>query len=310
MRNAFIRGLTALAELDKRVVLLTGDLGFKIFDDFAARFPGRFYNAGVAEANMMGVAAGLALGGLKPFAYSIVPFATLRCLEQIRDDICYQEAPVTVVGVGGGYSYGPNGATHHALEDIAVMRCLPNMTVVCPGDPLEAELATLAAGRHSRPLYLRLGRSGDPQVHHSAPSFSLGRAIVVRDGRECALIATGNALPVAVAAADRLATEGIHCRVVSMHTVKPLDDALLRSCAKECGALFTVEEHSLIGGLGSAVGEWLTAKGVRCLLRSYGAGDRFAHVCGSQEYLRRLEALTADQIAASIREALKEWVRC
>jgi len=229
MRNAFIRGLTALAERDPRVVLLTGDLGFKIFDDFAARFPGRFYNAGVAEANMIGVAAGLALGGLKPFAYSIVPFATLRCFEQIRNDICYQEAPVTVVGVGGGYSYGPNGATHHSLEDIAVMRCLPGMTVVCPGDPLEAELATLAAGLHAGPLYLRLGRAGDARVHESPLSFSIGRALVVRKGSECALIATGNALPIAVAAADMLAREGMDCRVVSMHTVKPACAGVLRN---------------------------------------------------------------------------------
>ena len=310
MRNAFIRGLTALAERDRRVVLLTGDLGFKIFDDFAARFPGRFYNAGVAEANMIGVAAGLALGGLKPFAYSIVPFATLRCLEQIRDDICYQEAAVTVVGVGGGYSYGPNGATHHALEDIAVMRCLPNMTVVCPGDPWEAELGTLAAGRYTGPLYLRLGRAGDPQVHEAAVPFSIGRAIVVRNGTDCALISTGGILPVAVAAAQQLETEGIACRVVSMHTVKPLDETQLRKCAEECGAIFTVEEHSLIGGLGSAVGEWLAASGIRCRLRSYGAGDRFAHLCGNQEYFRRREGLTAEEIARRVHEALKERVRC
>jgi len=310
MRNAFIRGLTTLAERDQRVVLLTGDLGFKIFDDFAARFPGRFYNAGVAEANMMGVAGGLALGGLRPFAYSIAPFATLRCLEQIRDDICYQEAAVTVVGVGGGYSYGANGATHHSLEDIAVMRCLPNMTIVCPGDPVEAELATLAAGAHTGPLYLRLGRAGDAQVHETAPPFSIGRAIVVREGGDCALIATGGMLPVVVAAASQLTREGIRCRVVSMHTVKPLDEALLRRCAVECGALFTIEEHGLVGGLGSAVGEWLAATGVRCRLRSYGARDRFAHLCGSQEYFRRLEGLSAEQIAGSVRGALKEQVRC
>ena len=310
MRNAFISGLTALAERDRRVVLLTGDLGFKIFDDFAARFPGRFYNAGVAEANMMSVAAGLALGGLRPFAYSIVPFATLRCLEQIRNDICYQEAAVTVVGVGGGYSYGANGATHHSLEDIAIMRCLPNMTVVCPGDPVEAELATLAAGMHQGPVYLRLGRAGDARVHASAPPFSIGRAIVVREGGDCALIATGSMLPVAVAAAAQLAAEGTGCRVVSMHTVKPLDEALLHRCAVECGALFTIEEHGLIGGLGSAVGEWLAASGVRCRLRSYGAGDRFAHLCGSQEYFRRMQGLTAEQIAGSVRKALKERVPC
>jgi transketolase len=310
MRNAFIRGLTALAEKDQRVVLLTGDLGFKIFDDFATRFPGRFYNAGVAEANMMSVAGGLALGGLKPFAYSIVPFATLRCLEQIRNDICYQEAAVTVVGVGGGYSYGPNGATHHALEDMAVMRCLPNMTVVCPGDPVEAELAALAAGTHAGPLYLRLGRAGDEVVHASAPTFEIGRAIVVREGTDCALIATGGILPVAVAAADQLTREGIGCRVVSMHTVKPLDEALLRRCAADSGIMFTIEEHGLIGGLGSAVGEWLAASGVRCRLRSFGTADRFAHLCGDQKYFRRLQGLTAENIAERIREALKDCAQC
>ena len=310
MRNAFIRGLTTLAEQDERVVLLTGDLGFKIFDDFAARFPGRFYNAGVAEANMMSVAAGLAMGGLRPFAYSIAPFATSRCLEQIRNDICYQEAGVTVVGVGGGYSYGANGATHHSLEDIAIMRCLPNMTVVCPGDPVEAELATLAAGGHTGPLYLRLGRAGDAIVHKGQPPFSIGRAIVVEEGSDCALITTGGILPVAVAAAAQLAREGIVCRVVSMHTVKPLDEALLQRCAAECGALFTIEEHGLIGGLGSAVGEWVAATGVRCRLRSYGAGDLFAHLCGSQEYFRRMQGLTAEGVAGSVRKALKEWVLC
>jgi transketolase len=310
MRNAFIRGLTTLAERDPRVVLLTGDLGFKIFDDFAGRFPRRFYNAGVAEANMMGVAGGLALGGLKPFAYSIVPFATLRCLEQIRNDICYQDAAVTVVGVGGGYSYGANGATHHALEDVAIMRCLPGMTVVCPGDPVEAELATQAAGKHTGPLYLRLGRAGDAVVHASAPPFLIGRAIVVREGGDCALIATGGVLPVAVAAAGQLAGEGIDCRVVSMHTVKPLDQTLLRECAVEYGALFTIEEHGLAGGFGSAVGEWLAASGVRCRLRCFGAGDGFAHLCGGQEYFRRMQGITAEQIAGRVREALKERVQC
>lgn len=310
MRDAFIRAVTTLAEQDRRVVLLTGDLGFKLFDNFAARFPGRFYNAGVAEANMMSVAGGLALGGLRPFAYSIVPFATVRCLEQIRNDICYQEAAVTVVGVGGGYSYGPNGATHHSLEDIAIMRCLPNMTVVCPGDPVEAELATLAAGAHAGPLYLRLGRAGDAVVHGSTPPFSIGRAIVVREGGDCVLIATGGILPVAVAAAARLAGEGIGCRVVSMHTVKPLDDALLHRCAAEFGTLFTLEEHGLAGGLGSAVGEWLAASGVRCRLRSYGVGEGFAHLCGGQEYFRRMQGLTAEQIAGRVREALKERAGC
>ena len=173
MRNAFIRGLTALAERDDRVVFLTGDLGYKLFDNFAERFPGRFLNAGVAEQNMVGVAAGLALEGFRPFVYSIATFATLRCLEQIRDDVCYNGLAVTVVGVGGGFSYGANGPTHHATEDLAVMRALPNMTVVAPGDPVEAELAVAALP--DAPSYLRLGRAGDPVVHQSPPEFSVGR---------------------------------------------------------------------------------------------------------------------------------------
>lgn len=217
---------------------------------------------------------------------------------------------MTIVGVGGGYSYGANGPTHHALEDIAVMRCLPNMTVVCPGDPVEAELATQAAGMHTGPLYLRLGRAGDPAVHTSPPPFAIGRAIVVREGGQCALIATGSGLPVAVAAASQLAGEGVSCRVVSMHTVKPLDVGLLQQCAAETGAIFTIEEHGLAGGLGSAVGEWLAASGVRCRLWCYGTGEGFAHGCGSQAYFRRLQGITAEQIAGRLRAALKERTQC
>jgi len=171
-------------------------------------------------------------------------------------------------------------------------------------------LATLAAGMHTGPLYLRLGRAGDTIVHGSAPPFSIGRAIVVREGGDCALIATGGMLPVAVATAEQLAHEGIDCRVVSMHTVKPLDEVELNRCAVEYGAVFTVEEHGLAGGLGSAVGEWLAASGVRCRLRCYGARDGFAHLCGGQEYNRRMQGITAAQIAGCVREALKGRVQC
>jgi len=297
MRNAFIRGLTALAQEDERVVLLTGDLGFKIFDDFARRFPGRFVNVGVAEANMIGIAAGLALGGYRPFAYSIAPFVTLRCLEQIRNDVCYNRAPVTIVGVGGGYSYGPNGPTHHALEDIAVMRALPNMTVVCPGDPVEAELAVLATRFHPGAIYLRLGRAGDAVAHAGRPEFRIGRAITLRPGRDCALIATGAMLPVALATAEILAGKDVSCRVVSMHTVKPLDQALLRECCAEHELLFTLEEHSKIGGLGGAVAEWLAANFAPRRLHCFGAGDEFLHVSGRQSYLRETQGLTPGKIA-------------
>jgi len=306
MRNAFIRGLTALAERDDRVVLLSGDLGYKIFDDFAKRFPGRFINAGVAEQNMVGVATGLALEGFRPFVYSIATFATLRCFEQIRDDVCYNDVPVTVVGVGGGFSYGANGPTHHATEDIAIMRTLPNMTVVCPGDPVEAELAVAAGASHGGPLYLRLGRAGDPVVHTGRPDMQIGKSIKLREGNDGALVSTGGMLPVAMAAADLLEAENISCRVISMHTVKPLDTAALEACCTETKALFTLEEHSRIGGLGSAAGEWMSESGEPGKLTCFAAEDRFADTAGSQEYLRQQQGLSAQQIAQRVMERLGE----
>ena len=306
MRNAFIRGLTALAGRDDRVVLLSGDLGYKIFDDFAARFPGRFINAGVAEQNMVGVATGLALEGFRPFVYSIATFVTLRCFEQIRDDVCYNAVPVTIVGVGGGFSYGANGPTHHATEDIAIMRALPNMSVVCPGDPLEAELAVAAAASHEGPLYLRLGRAGEPVVHRGPPGLEIGLSIKVREGRDVALVSTGGMLPVAVAAADLLEAENVSCRIISMHTVKPLDTAALEACCRQTKALFTLEEHSRIGGLGSAVGEWLSDSGKSCKLTCFGTKDRFEDTAGSQDYLRQRQGLSAQQIAQRVVERLGE----
>ncbi len=309
MRNAFIRSLTTLAEKDESVVFLTADLGYKIFDDFAARFPGRFMNVGVAESNMIGVAAGLALAGFRPFVYSIVPFATLRCLEQIRNDVCYNHVPVTIVGVGGGYSYGPNGPTHHALEDIAAMRSLPNMTVVCPGDPVETELAVHAIGALGEPAYLRLGRAGDPVVHQAPPYFEIGKAITVRRGSDCTLMTTGGMLPVALEAAAMLSKE-ISCRVVNMHTVKPLDEVTLSECCRETEAIFTLEEHSRIGGLGSAVGEWLADNNLQFPLHSFGTRDSFTHVSGSQEYLRDDQHLSAAHVARRISTQLTLPVAC
>jgi transketolase len=305
MRNAFIRGLTALAGRDDRVALLTGDLGFKIFDDFARRFPGRFINAGVAEANMAGVAAGMAMDGLRPFTYSITPFATLRCFEQIRNDVCYHNLPVTIVGVGGGFAYGPNGATHHALEDIAVMRTLPNLTVVCPGDPVEAELAVLQIGAQTGPVYLRLGRAGDPVVHQHPPEFRIGSAITLQPGSDCVLISTGGILSVAMEAAGLLRAASIQARVVNMHTVKPLDSATLAQCCKQNVPVFTIEEHSQAGGLGSAIGEWLCEHQVSCRLNLIAASGHFAHRSGSQNFLRAQEGLTAAQVARRVTSVLE-----
>src|SRR5712691_8203679 len=182
MRPAFFRALPELAAADERVNLVVGDLGFGVVEPFVERFPARFFNAGVAEQNMTGIAAGLALSGKTVFTYSIANFPTLRCLEQIRNDVCYHRADVKVVSVGCGLAYGNLGVTHHASEDVAIMRALPNMTVVAPGDPIEARLGTRAVVALDGPAYLRLGRAGEPVVHADEPAFVLGRAITMREG--------------------------------------------------------------------------------------------------------------------------------
>lgn len=304
MRNAFVRALTEVAGRDPRVMLLTGDLGYKIFDDFARRHPGRFINAGVAEANMVGVSAGLAMEGRKPFIYSIAPFTTLRVYEHIRNDLCYHRADVVVVGVGGGFSYGPNGATHHALEDIGAMRLLPDMTVVCPGDPAETEAAVEALVAHRGPSYLRLGRAGEPAVHRAPVMLRLGESLQVRDGNDLALISTGNMLATAAATADLLAQRGLRCRVLSMHTVKPLDGKTVAQAARETRLLATLEEHYLAGGLGGAVAEILASLGIAARLRRFGAADRFAHLSGDQDYHREAHGLLPEQVARALEEAL------
>ncbi len=305
MRDAFARTITELAGEDERVVLLSGDIGNRLFDDYKSRFPDRFLNCGVAEANMVGMAAGLAMAGLRPFAYTITPFVTTRVLEQIRVDVCYHAVPVTIVGVGSGLCYANLGATHHSCEDIAFLRALPGMRVVCPGDPWEVAAATSAALAGSAPTYLRLGKKGEPEVHAGPPAFEIGRAIELRQGRDACLLATGNILPVALEAADMLAGS-ISCGVFSFHTVKPLDDDALRGAFDGHELVVTVEEHSLIGGFGSAVAEWLVdGPSRRARQLRIGTRDEFIHEAGDQEHARRRNGLTAEAIAGRVREALE-----
>ena len=306
MRNAFAAELTALAAAGEPVVLLSGDIGNRMFDDYKARFPAQFYNCGVAEANMMGVAAGMAFCGLRPITYTIAPFTTTRCLEQIRVDVCYHNLPVIIAGVGAGLSYAANGPTHQSCEDIALLRALPNMTVVCPGDPVEVRLAMRAALRQDGPVYLRLGKKGEPIVHAEPPEFALGKAIVVRPGRDACLLATGNLLPMALEAAQVLEGAGVSAEVVSFHTVKPLDEALLAEAFGRFRLVATVEEHSILGGLGGSVAEWLAdQEAPRGRLLRIGTGDVFLHEAGGQEYLRRRHGLTPEGIAERVRKRLE-----
>lgn len=305
MRTAFVKRLEEIAKGDADLMLLTGDLGFSVFEDFMQKFPKQYLNMGVSEQNMIGVAAGMALSGKTVFAYSIIPFITLRCLEQVRNDVCMQNANVKLIGVGSGFSYGQLGPTHHSIEDIAVMRVLPNMTVVCPGDPWEVEEATRAIYKIRGPAYLRIGKKGEPHLLGKETKFTLGRGIVMRNGDDLTVIACGNMLETALTVAEGLDSKDISVRVISMHTIKPLDKGLIVESAKKTKAIFTLEEHSVIGGLGSAVSEVLAESGFLKKFHRFGVLDKFTKMAGEQNYLQEVNGLSTEKIIKKIVKILK-----
>jgi len=297
MRTAFINKLTELAHKDSRIHLITSDTGFKVFDDYQKTFPKRYLNIGISEASMIGVAAGLALSGKIVFVYGIVPFVTMRCFEQIRNDLCMHNLPVRIVGVGQGLTYGGEGATHHAIEDIAVMSCLPNMTVVCPGDPVETEKAMDGSMNLEGPVYFRLGKSGEKVLHtNGAPDFQIGKGIVHSHGEKIALIATGNMLETALDVADSLKEKGGCPSVISMHTVKPIDRELIKELSKKYSLFVTLEEHSLIGGLGAMVANVITEQKLNVDLVKFAVPDIYVNSSRNQEGLRRQFGLNRKNI--------------
>ncbi len=304
MRSAFIRALTEAAEQDDRIFLVTADTGFHALDEFRARFPARFLNAGISEAAMIGVAAGLALEGFQVFAYGIAPFVTLRCLEQIRVDLCFQGLPVRVVGVGAGLTYGPEGATHHAVDDVGVLSALPGMAVVCPGDPAETEALTRACLQWPGPVYLRLGKSGEPLVHTGPAGVVIGRGTRLRAGTGVAVLASGTLLPAAAGAVERLVARGLDPEWWSLHTIKPFDAEAVADVASRCGLLVTVEEHGPHGGLASRVAEVIAERGSGARLLRFSTRDEFVRRAGGREALRAGHGLTADAIAAEVCRAL------
>jgi transketolase len=309
MRDKFIATLTRLAEADPDLMLLTGDLGFGVLTDFAARFPRQYLNVGVAEQNMTGVAAGLALAGKRVFTYSIANFPTLRCLEQIRNDVCYHDLPVTIVSIGGGLSYGPLGFSHQATEDLAIMRALPNMTVVAPGDDDEAEAATVALSALGGPAFLRLDRGPVTVDAGAASPFELGRLRVVRQDirADVLILSTGAMLATAVAAGAQLSAQGVGVTVVSAHTLKPFDAGTLHELlGLGYRLVVTVEEHSVLGGLGAATTETVCdpATFVPVPVLRLGLPDVLPAVVGSQDYLREHFGLSSAAIAGRVMESL------
>jgi transketolase len=304
MRDAFLDKLTELAAADKDVVLLTADLGFGVFENFESKFPGQYFNAGVAEQNMTGLAAGLALEGKKVITYSIANFPTLRCLEQIRNDGCYHNLNITIVASGGGFSYGSLGMSHHATEDIAILRALPAMSVVAPGTAWEASEAIEALVKGDGVGYLRLDKTVADE--NSTPLFSLGRSIRYREGSDVTLLSTGGILRDTIQAAELLQELGIDAGVVSMYSIKPIDKDAIIAAVNETGGIVTIEEHNIDGGLGSTVAEVCIDSGFipKKFLR-IGLDNQYSSIVGSQDYLKAHYQMDAAAIVKRVKMLLE-----
>lgn len=298
MRDAFFDVLAELGTEDERVWALTGDLGIGLFDAFESAAPGRYLNVGIAEQNLIGVAAGLSYAGKVPFAYSIAPFLTSRAHDQIRVDVAVARANVKLVGVGGGVAYGTLGPTHHAIEDVALMRALPNLTVLTPGDPAEARRAVRAAADLDGPVYLRLGKNGEPRLLPDEP-FEVGRARVVRAGEDLTIATCGPIVGEALWAAARLAERGVGAAVVHFPTIKPFDHEAVVAALARSPFVVSLEEHSVIGGLGSAVAEAIAESGLSGRLCRVGLPDTFAHEVGSRSHLLRRYGLDAEAVLSA-----------
>lgn len=302
MRNTFFKELLNVASRDKDTYVLTANLGFKLFDDFKANCPGQFIDVGVAEANMIGLASGMSLSGKNVYCYSIIPFLVMRAYEQIRVDVAYHDLNVKLIGVGGGFTYGLEGFTHFGLEDLTLMRALPNMNIVVPADTFEAHQLVKVSHDFTHPLYIRLGRIGDPTVYDSSYRFEMGKGHVVCAGNDVTVFAIGSMVYQALKAAEELSKEGLSVEVVNMHTLKPLDIELVKDRARTRKMIFTVEEHSITGGLGSAVAEVLVEIPYKGVFRRIGIPEKLGGAIGRGDFLKEKYGLTTTGIKNKILE--------
>lgn len=304
MRDTFVHTLVELAENNPDIELITGDLGFGVLKPFWESVPNQFTNAGIAEQHMTSMAAGMALTGKTVFTYSIGNFPTLRCLEQIRNDCAYHHANVKIVCVGGGFVYGSLGMSHHATEDLAIMRALPEVVVMAPGDAIEAAAATRAITEHPGTCYLRLGRGGEKNVHTELPDFRIGQALPVgeteSDSIDVAILSSGAILDIATETSALLRKQGIRVNQYSFPTVKPLDTATIHRCAQQARIIVTLEEHNIVGGFGSAVAEVLADMGNAPRLLRCGICDEYCIRVGNQQYLRDIYGLNASSIVEKV----------
>jgi transketolase len=305
MKTAFYQAITELARDNPRMIFVKGDMAY--IPDYQAAFPAQYLDVGVAEQNMIGVAAGLALEGWIPFTYSIVNFATMRCLEQIRNDIAYPNLNVKVVSCGTGVSYGPLGVTHHATEDLAIMRAIPNLTIFSPCDPHETMAVTKAAFAHVGPCFIRNGHGGEPTVHKEPiVDFTVGKAIQLKEGNDAAILATGPTVYEALGAAVELAEEGYEVSCYSFPTIKPLDEEVINEAANQARLIVAAEDHNILGGFGSAVAEVVAELPARkAAFKRIGINDQFTSAIGSMEYLSRLYQIDKQAIKDCIKNNLQ-----
>ncbi|WP_292368553.1 transketolase family protein [Methanoregula sp. UBA64] len=302
MRTAVSDEITELAGSDPRIVVLVGDTSHNVFDRFKEIYPSRFFNCGIAESNMISVAAGLAMNGFRPFIYSFSTFDIGRPFEQLRIDLAFQNLPVVIIGLGGGLAYSHFGPTHSICEDIAITRVLPNMTVICPCDQVETRAAIRASLQNEGPTYIRIGREKEPIIHTKVPEFIIGSGIPLEEGTDICILGTGTILHNIIEAAHILRKSDLKCQVISLHTIKPLDTRLLENIFSMFPLVITVEEHSLIGGLGSAVAEWLVDqhRPLKAQLVRIGIPDEFLYHSANQKTAREIYELSSKGIADTI----------
>lgn len=306
MRKAFNQELLKIAEKDPRVFMILADIGYGEIEGFAHAFPDRFINCGVAEQNMTGVACGVAMEGNIAITYSIANFPTLRCLEQVRNDVCYHNANVKIVIIGGGMAYGELGISHHSTEDIAIMRALPNMVVLAPCDIPEAVSLTKAMMQYEGPCYFRCGYKGEKDIHTAPVECKIGGSSQLRDGDAATIFFAGTVGINAKRAADTLAEQGIDCRLVSLYSIKPIDQAAIIAAARETGGIVVVEEHNICGGVGSAVAEVLMDNGCGNVpFRRLALPDVNVTKIGSQAWLRDQYGLGVADVVKAVKELHK-----
>lgn len=308
MRDHVIAELVELSKEDNSIMLATADLGFNVVEKFSEKYPNRYINAGIAEQNMTSIAAGLALEGNEVYTYSIGNFPTLRCIEQLRNLVCYHNANVKVLAVGGGFAYGTLGMTHHATEDIAMMRSLPNMDVYVPADAIEAVWCLRAIHNKKGPAYLRMARGKEPLIHNTEEKNDVKSPILTKEsGDDIIVFASGTILSEAIKACELLQNKNIRCSVYSVPCIKPIDDKKIIELSKKSKLLITMEEHNIIGGLGSSVAEVISQTPSHAPLIRFGLQDEFTSTVGNQSYLREVYHIDAKSVCEVVEKTLEEF---